>query len=201
MATQLVDASAEYQAYLRCTAAGSIIADIATNNEDYPGSLKPVKRLQEQTLRVQQLARQSGTKRQLRPRQAETHEITGKVGRPEEEETDPASGYSSDESYTEGKKESRDEAMPNAAIILLLQGFTSLVKGALLEWVFDRVHFRARFRRKNYKAYSDEALRSTRNECILAIVETKKTCKDVKGRRYHNARKCRDGRLDSKQFR
>ncbi|KAF9247749.1 hypothetical protein DTO013E5_3293 [Penicillium roqueforti] len=74
--------------------------------------------------------------------------------------------------------DAEDEAIPNAAAIILLQSISQLVHSKL-EWVINRVHFGSQFHQTKSTAYTDGALRSKNTIGIFAIVEVKRRMRQV----------------------
>lgn len=79
---------------------------------------------------------------------------------------------------THNLPEVEDEAISNAAAIILLQTLSHLVK-TNLEWIFNRVHFSCKFTSMTYNVYTDGALRSKTTSKIFGILEVKKRMRTV----------------------
>ncbi|GAD99543.1 hypothetical protein ANI_1_812114 [Paecilomyces variotii No. 5] len=76
--------------------------------------------------------------------------------------------------------EAPDEATVNAATVVFLRDFSSLVKDCSFEFVFERVVFTPTFGTCSFMTHTDGAFRN--RQIILAIIEVKKVlrCHDLK---------------------
>ncbi|KAI2699410.1 hypothetical protein CBS147332_8296 [Penicillium roqueforti] len=130
------------------------VDDMEATDDGWPGSFATARRLQEQTMTVGGVRdRDIIQNTAVRPGSAMPHS-------------------------THNLPEVEDEAISNAAGIILLQTLSHLVK-TNLEWIFNRVHFSCKFTSMTYNAYTDGALRSKTTSKIFGILEVKKRMRTV----------------------
>ncbi|RAO69526.1 uncharacterized protein BHQ10_005538 [Talaromyces amestolkiae] len=206
-ATRLVDECPEFQAYLRLISTCTPVRTVEKRSSDWPGSLKPVKVFHEQILRKknQETTHSEAPLRELRSGSRPTEAIqAANSGRqsaiPDFMQRTPAKkppeiqpsetnfdSDDSDEASDDSDKTYVDpseylvavkETTPNSALILLLQATCDLVLGVPMEWTLDPTHFRPKFRLGQFNVYTDGALRSTKDESVLSIVEVKREMRE-----------------------
>jgi hypothetical protein len=70
--------------------------------------------------------------------------------------------------------DAEDEATVNAALVLLLEAISDLVPHSIAEWVSNHIHFSPTFGKASFNTYTDGALRSTKNQNVMSIIEVKR---------------------------
>lgn len=92
------------------------------------------------------------------------------------EAEDRPTSHDSDKTYVDPSEYliTVKEITPNSALVLLLQATCDLVLGVPMEWTLDPIQFRPEFRLGHFNVYTDGALRSTKDESVLSIVEVKR---------------------------
>jgi hypothetical protein len=78
--------------------------------------------------------------------------------------------------------EAEDEQVVNYALVLLLENLRQLVAGSKEQWIMAREGFQSRFRKAEYRAYTDGVLRRRGGEKISSILEVKKKTRRTVGK-------------------
>lgn len=165
-AGNITAASEELQRYLSIVEDDIPIQTLTEFSENWPGSFKPVRTMQEHTKIVGGVSDRERPTMQPRAKRSRLRGIksTLHLGKRALETMAMATDV----------PEAEDEATPNAAIILYLQSLSGLVPGVDVDWVLNRFHFAPNFRHGRYNAHTDGALRARGSGALIAIVETKK---------------------------
>ncbi|KAN0069294.1 hypothetical protein V8E54_012309 [Elaphomyces granulatus] len=180
-AEEILNESAEFSRYLSILTNDIPIHTLNECSENWPGSFKAVRLLQEQTatvggvhdrerLRAQRSPRpQRQAKRRLEP--AEASDATANPRK--------TIGKAVGRAFLlKKKRDAEDEATPNAALIVFLQCLLHLIEGSKFEAVHDRIQLKAEFRNGGYNAYTDGVIRTRSGHTVLSIVEVKRMMRD-----------------------
>lgn len=178
------------------------IEQLHEGDQNWPGSFKPARALQEQTMTVGgvhdrdrittapgqynlKLLRQKRSRLDLsrmatlrRPKGRKAAQLVEGGGDTETETLDrpgtPGSNIGSAQMERRSFPQAEDESAPNSALIVFLQSLSDLVKGVNVEWVANRVRFSPAFKNGRYNTHTDGALRIKGTNAVMAIVEVKK---------------------------
>ena len=137
------------------------------SSNDWPGSLKPVRTVQEQVMTISGIPdiERPVTQPSKRSRRARIKDVFSLRTSTAEEDLD---------ALEEDLPEAEDEMAPNVAAVLFLQSLSALVSAKEVEWVFNRILFSPRFKNGKYNAHTDGAFRVKCNGTLRGIVEAKK---------------------------
>lgn len=170
-ANSLLNSSAEAAKYLRMVRDDLDVQDLSETHQNWPGSFKSIRMLQQQTMTVDQI---HDRERMPSPTTGQLGVVHQMVTRSRQSFAHFVRGTGSSARAEWDLPEAEDESTPNAALIVLLQGVSQLVADSGVEWVFNRELFSPVFASGGYRAYSDGVLRSTTTGAVMAIVEVKK---------------------------
>lgn len=211
-AQEIIESDGELKRYLEIIDTDTQICTLSSNHPNWPGTFKPVRVLQEQTMTVDgihdrdrnitvehhhprpkrsKIGRSLENIRAIMKQQQEENPFSLAEGSEEGEPSGATGGIrqrygslGSDNGHGSqtNPPAAEDEATPNAALIILLQLISDLVPGRNVEWVLNRFLFSPKFKKGFYNAHTDGGLRRRGTNVAMAIVEAKKATHSSKHR-------------------
>lgn len=185
-AMAIVDSNEELKKYLKVISEKKSINSLDSKDSDFPGHFNSVKRFQELMTRVprnleRKRPEQSPLDNKKRLRRESKLDITEKTKlkkdfrfESDREVVDDPSNSSETTANLDDLLDLRSEMTPNTSLLLLLQQLSALVPARNTEWTLDPVHLSAIFEEAGFTAYTDGALRSSKDDRILALIEAKR---------------------------